>query len=152
MNECDQYKGRLRDLCDGVGRDGRPNPTQQASDRFRDWKVLPRIVVESPSARTAAREASQVGTRLSAIITERTGQIPCGPCKQMIKNLNGMTVDEIRRQSETIVDVIIDNAKKHGKWWIKLGVAAAESVKSDRHRDLIASYLEEACVMEDTDV
>lgn len=40
MNECEQFPGRLRDLCEGRGRDGRGDPPQYAVDAFRAQQGL----------------------------------------------------------------------------------------------------------------
>lgn len=43
FSECEQFPGRLRDLCDGRGRDGRPHPRREHSDNFRKANGLPPI-------------------------------------------------------------------------------------------------------------
>ncbi len=42
-NECTKYPGRLRDLCEGKGRDGRPDPPCYAVDAFRTSEGLSRL-------------------------------------------------------------------------------------------------------------
>ena len=39
--ECEKFPGRLKDLCLGIGLDGRPNPTLKAHAAFREQRGLP---------------------------------------------------------------------------------------------------------------
>lgn len=41
--ECEKFPGRLRDLCEGRGRDGRPNPTRKAANAWRMSEGLPKL-------------------------------------------------------------------------------------------------------------
>ena len=49
--ECDKFPGRLKDLCLGVGLDGRPNPTIDQANAFRHQNSL--TPLERPQPRPA---------------------------------------------------------------------------------------------------
>lgn len=43
MCDCSQFTGRARDLCDGVGHDGRPDPRPEAVASWRAANCSPRF-------------------------------------------------------------------------------------------------------------
>lgn len=48
MCDCSQFSGRARDLCDGVGHDGRPDPRPEASEYWRARNCTTAVVVPGP--------------------------------------------------------------------------------------------------------
>lgn len=155
MDECSELKGRLRDLCYGVGLNGRPNPSQKASDDYRRSIGLDPIVVNSPSVRyvkgkpSPVRSISKIGTNLSKIFKERIAQVPCGDCKAEIEALNLMTPEDVRKDIDNLIDRIVKNAKRNAAWWLKLTVKTVEIVGSEIHTVYIKSCILEACEMEE---
>jgi len=153
-SECDNLHGRPLDLCLGVGRDGRPNPSQDASDRYRAHMGLDPIGVRNPSTRIKSeksRTVSQVGSRLSALFKSRIGAIPCGNCKSAIGTLNTMTTLEIRSHREFIIEQIETNSlTAQTAWWAKV-LAYADSVVTGgmASRAMIGMWIDEAIAAEE---
>lgn len=155
-DECLQFKGRKRDLCEGRGLDGRGNPTQDASNQFRASVGLQPVVVEYPSVaqvipggwQLPEPPKSKIGVHVSEMFQTRIGQVPCGDCKFEIARLNSMTAAEVLGDIDAVTGRIIDNAKRSASWWLKLTVKTLEVCNSDAHADLIKAYLVEACQME----
>jgi len=153
MDECQEQKGRLKDLCYGVGFNGRPNPSQKASDDYRRSIGLDPIVVNSPSVRYVKGKpspvaVSKIGTNLAKIFHDNVGQVPCGDCKAEIERLNTMTVTEVEADTEAIIGRIVSNAKRNAAWWLRLSVKTLEVVHSEIHSEYIKKCLTEACQME----
>ena len=149
MTECEQYKGRLRDLCAGVGFDGRPNPTQGACDRYRATIGLSPIVVQRPSqpnhVLAGKKQVSRIGTRVSTYFKSRIGQTPCGWCKSQIEEMNSLTVEEVLSSKDKRIEDIINNAKKHAPWWLKISIKADEISHIGGAAYLIGLFIDEAC-------
>ena len=58
---CEQFPGRLRDLCEGRGRDGRLDPPPEASHRFRESYGLPPLSVSRyPRARAVECDSATI--------------------------------------------------------------------------------------------
>lgn len=157
MDGCSEHKGRLYDLCTGIGHDGRPNPTQEACDRFRDKHGKDKIEVQNPSApspeRNMARptDRSNVGTLLAKIFKEKVGAVPCSACKQRIASLNQLSVpDIISRRAAIVAEISQSAAKSAPKWWQKAGVIADQFLGTGVTSSLIGSYLDMACAMAST--
>lgn len=99
MNDCEQFKGRLKDLCLGRGLDGRPNPPRKAVRRFREqhgieddgeaWSVsqpsrgLGDVVAKIMHATGIAKVVEYVSGKLTG---KKCG---CG-CKRRQDTLNAM--------------------------------------------------------------
>lgn len=153
--ECEQFRGRKRDLCEGRGFDGRKHPTQQHSDRLRLRFGLDSIEVTigEPTESLPAKPrddlkrmtVSAIGTTLSKIFHDRIGQVPCGDCKAEIARLNTMTATDVMDDIDAIAARIIANAKRNAKWWLKLSVKTLEAVGSELHEQYIKSCIAEAC-------
>lgn len=154
--ECEQFRGRKRDLCEGHGLDGRENPLQQDSDRLRAKFGLEPIVVAEPQAvqvqprGRVVPQASKIGTRIAGYFKTRIGQTPCGWCEEQIEALNGHTASEVRADKETLVEAIIANAKRNAAWWIKIGLKADELFRTGEAAALIGAYIDEACDAEES--
>lgn len=163
--ECKHLKGRMRDLCDGHGYDGRPHPTQEASDSYRDSIGLAPIEVSSPDENTShssgprvmmksspstrdAPSVSQIGTTLSRLFRERVGQVPCGWCKSKIAALNQMTVESVLSRIDTLSREIVQNARKKGSWWVRLTLWADEKGHGGVANAVVRSFIKEACDIE----
>lgn len=89
MCDCSQFSGRARDLCDGVGRDGRPDPQQKAVEAWRR-RNCQRLSVRdgSPHFRGLGDVVAAV-TRVTGIdraVAAVTGK-GCG-CKRRQEKLN----------------------------------------------------------------
>ena len=151
MIECEQYNGRLRDLCAGVGYDGRPNPTQGACDRFRERINKPPIVVTNPAKPSHAKlpkapSVSRIGSVLAQIIADRIGAVPCGKCKAAIVTLNSMTPAEVQLARATIIEDIASRAQKSAPaWWQKALIATDQFLHSGGTELLIGLWIDEAC-------
>jgi len=53
--ECEKFRGRKRDLCEGKGLDGRSNPSQESTDRLRSKHGLDSIIVEESGKRSGRK-------------------------------------------------------------------------------------------------
>jgi len=149
-DECEQYKGRLRDLCAGVGFDGRPNPTQGACDRYRATIGLSPIVVQRPSqpnhVLAGKKQVSRIGSVLAQIIADRIGAVPCGQCKSAIVKLNSMTPAEVQLARATIIADIASRAQKSAPaWWQKALIATDQFLHSGGTEYMIGQWIDEAC-------
>lgn len=152
MEECNHLKGRPYELCTGVGRDGRPNPTQRDSDTYRRKMGLEPIVVQEPTLITSSTPGnkSKIGTNLAALFAEHVGAVPCGECKRAIAFLNSLPLEEVVRSRDTIVAEIYSRALKSAPTWLtKLAVYADKMFTGGTVTTLaIGMWLDEACVME----
>lgn len=152
MSDCEKFegKGRLEDLCLGVGLDGRDNPTQEACDRFRTWAGLQKILVANPGLKQPKiKPVSQIGTRLANIFRDTWGAIPCGNCKQAIAELNGFTVDQVKLNREQWVNVITQNALSAApKYWQKITISADQFLHAGGTEFVIGMHLDKACDLE----
>lgn len=129
MTECGHLHGRPRDLCEGRGMDGRPNPSQRACDAYRAKLGLPPIIVSNPTIPTVVKNeattVSQIGTYLEKLFRKHFGAMPCGRCKARILRLNSMTPDEVLVVQEALVaDIAKDAMKAAPTWWLKIVIAA----------------------------
>lgn len=152
MSECEHLIGRPRDLCEGRGLDGRPNPTQEACDQRRLSMGLPLIVVENPAEPTTkqAPVVSSIGTNLAKLFHDRVGAIPCGRCKREIRNLNSMTAEDVIADRENIIDRIEKASRKASANWLAKLAAKADEVVTDGavKSAIIGMWLDEACEAE----
>jgi len=150
--------GRKIDLCEGRGFDGRQNPLQQDSDRFRAAIGLDPVVVAEPQAiqmaprksRPIVKAVSKIGTRLSKIFHDKWGAIPCGDCKAAILELNGLTVEQVQADRERWVKSITGNATKAATYWQKIAIAADQFLNLGGTEYVIGQCLDEACQSECT--
>jgi len=178
--ECVHLKGRLRDLCEGVGFDGRPNPSQDASDAYRAKIGLTPIVVESPGAVVYVPKpkkpkripktplpplkptVSKIGTRLARIFAEKVAAVPCGDCKNAIVRLNQMTVAEVQAGRDKIIADILSRAARATPTWLKGVAISADQFLSRQFTSigieqtgytgyLIGVYIDRACDEEAVD-
>jgi hypothetical protein len=155
MEDCEGLVGRLLDLCDGVGRDGRPNPTQDACDRFRDSIKKQRIAVINPSAVTAPPFAdgsipiSTIGTHMETLIRKRIGAMPCSRCKARVVRLNLQTIEQAQAgRVELIAEMKKDAVKSAAKWWLKVVAAADQYLDLGGTEYLLNWCLDDALAME----
>jgi hypothetical protein len=128
------------------------------SDDFRASIGLEPIIVAEPQAqqivppRVASRNlsASKIGTRLEKIFHDKWGPIPCGVCKEAIRDLNGLTVGEVSTDRERWVKSITANAAKAApKYWQRLAITANEFLHVGGVEYLIGRYIDEALAAED---
>src|SRR5690606_21696263 len=68
--ECEQFVGRLRDLCEGRGQDGRPDPHPKFVDAFRKQHGLS-ILDPSEKAENFEEEGQDFNTLVSVIEANR---------------------------------------------------------------------------------
>ncbi len=155
--ECLQFKGRSRDLCEGRGLDGRLTPPQIAVDQFRESRGLePIVVTETNFARTipyrqqTRLKVSLIGDRLAKIFAEEWGALPCGKCKNAIVNLNSMTVEQVQANRAKIVSDIASRATQSvPQWWAKVLTSASAFLHLGGTEYLIGKYLDRACRVEE---
>ncbi len=149
MRDCAKYKGRLRDLCEGVGRNGRPNPSQRAIDAFAaKEKFMPATAVDQPAV-VKVPDVSSIGTNLAKIFKDEIAAIPCGECKQRIAKLNQMTASEVQADRANIVKTIASSAARNApSWWQKILVIADQSLGTGFTEDFIGKCLDRACGVE----
>ena len=150
MDECEHLRGRPRDLCYGKGFDGRPNPSQQSSDRYRATIGLSPIVVQRPSqpnhVLAGKKQVSRIGSVLAQIIADRIGAVPCGQCKSAIVKLNSMTPAEVQLARATIIADIASRAQKSAPaWWQKALIATDQFLHSGGTEYMIGQWIDEAC-------
>lgn len=151
--ECQQFKGRFRDLCEGQGLSGRPSPPQHAVDRFRDSHGLERIEViqVTPSVRFSPhrQQKSRIGDRLAKMFASEWGAVPCGECKRAITRLNRMTVEEVvEHRKELIKDIASRASTSLPQYWARILTAADQFVHLGGTEYVIGRYLDQACEQE----
>lgn len=171
-DECKNLKGRLRDLCEGMGLDGRPTPLQEDSDSYRAMINLPPLpIIENivdnknlnckktnrqnrtrvnnePNYIEPVKLLSSIGTNLKAIFARRVGVIPCGWCANKIKQLDSMSYQMVMDSFDLIIYDIYNNAKTQGPWWIKIGIKLDNLTGKQDALRVINECLTEACEME----
>jgi hypothetical protein len=96
---------------------------------------------------TVLPRVSSIGNRLKSIFEDNTGVLPCGACKTIILQLNGMTVDKVLTDKDKITEKIFKNLKQ-----VKLTFIQDLAVKLDikltggaATKFLISMWIEEAC-------
>jgi len=145
-NDCTKYKGRLRDLCEGRGRNGRPNPSQRAIDAFAAKEHLMPATAEETPAVAKKPDVSSIGTNLAKIFKDEIAAIPCGECKQRIAKLNQMTAAEVQADRVNIVTNIASSAARNApSWWQKILVVADQALGTGFTEDFIGTCLDRAC-------
>lgn len=74
MNECEQFPGRMKDLCLGMGLDGRPNPQAKYVAAFREQHGISPLIVNAatPVADQKAWDVSQPARGLGDVIAKVT--------------------------------------------------------------------------------
>ena len=156
MDECLQFVGRLRDLCEGRGLNGRIHPPIQHVNNFRARNKLSPInakqiqaenyAPESPVAKEErVPDASNIGTILAELISQRYHVIPCSGCKNAIVKLNRMKPQEVLEQKQTIVADIASRAGSLKPLWLKLAVWADSMLMTGETHRRIEALLDEAC-------
>lgn len=135
MKLCEKFVGRLRDLCEGTGRDGRPHPSREASDEFRGRYGLaplsddPQVralqlaeegdvaVVATPNPAWNLIPATGPGRELEAIFEQL--EIPykesCG-CAAYARQMDLWGVAGCREHFDEIVERLRMNAEKYTLW------------------------------------
>lgn len=129
---CEQFVGRLRDLCEGRGRDGRPDPIPEVSAQFRiQFGLAP--LSEDPDERS--RQLDEEGVVASANpawnLMPATGpgrkleemfqelkieyQEACG-CAAYARQMDAWGVAGCRENFEEIVKRLRTNAAKYSLW------------------------------------
>jgi hypothetical protein len=156
-DECEQFKGRFRDLCEGRGLDGRLTPPQQAVNLFRDGKGLERIeVTETNFARVSPHrqrpaQVSRIGSRLEKMFADEWGAVPCGDCKRAVLKLNAMTVEQVRSLRSSVVHDISSRASKAvPQWWAKVLTSADQFLHIGGTEYMIGRYVDRACLEEES--
>lgn len=132
-SECEKFPGRLRDLCEGRGREGRPKPLQYAVDAFRLKHGLPPLPALSgtfrfPSSQLQPKPPAEprpkkmmrwpqydpsepppasVGTKLKEIFATLGVQAQgCGGCMATIMAMDAAGVEGCRaRRDEFIAEI-----------------------------------------------
>lgn len=155
MDECLKHKGRLYDLCTGQGHDGRPNPTQDACDRFRGRHNNDRIKVKNPSSPTpkAIRNGdvavSAIGTHMETLIRKRVAAVPCSRCRQRILMLNSHTPDSVASIRDALIkEMVADAAEVAPSWWAKMLVVSDQFLHLGGTQYLLNWCLDDAIAME----
>jgi hypothetical protein len=137
MTECEQFPGRLRDLCEGRGREGRSNPPRYAVDAFRAQHGLARLSDDPEErARQLARiipvpdaaepqayvppvviPADGPGRRLEAIFAQL--QVPYGDdcqCQAYARQMDVWGAEGCRAHFDEIVARLRENAQRYSLW------------------------------------
>lgn len=141
MNDCQEYPGRLYDLCTGTGHDGRPDPPPEAIKHFAENRSLypttnrmrsmePSRKSNHTSATVRAPEVtvSKIGSRLKTKFASWVGAIPCGNCKNEISRLNRLTPEEAAAARDEIINRIEMNAKTATMPWYSRLAAKADGM------------------------
>lgn len=102
-SSCDELPGRLRDLCTGIGHDGRPNPRPQDVEHWHNkvWK--------NEYARPTIGAGHRTGQARTTSTTVRAKDVPCTTCSKprtmstvildaatRVANLAGAAVDFVQ--------------------------------------------------------
>lgn len=95
MTECEKFKGRLRDLCEGHGRDGRPNPPRKYVDAFREQHGITEWTVSQPSRGLGdvvkkITHATGIDKAVEYVAEKVTGKKGGCGCKNRQNSLNAM--------------------------------------------------------------
>jgi len=135
MTICEQFIGRLRDMCEGTGRDGRAHPTREASDEFRARYGLaplsddPQVrasqlaeegdvaVVATPNPTWNAIPATGPGRELEEIFEqmEIAYRESCG-CAAYARQMDLWGVAGCTEHFDEIVERLRTNAAKYSLW------------------------------------
>jgi len=135
MTICEQFIGRLRDLCEGTGRDGRAHPTREASKEFRaQYGLLPlsddpqvrasqlaeegdATFVATPNPAWNLMPATGPGRELEEIFEqlEITYKESCG-CAAYARQMDLWGVEGCLEHFGEIVDRLRTNAAKYTLW------------------------------------
>lgn len=154
--ECEQFKGRYRDLCEGRGLDGRFTPPQHAVNHFRSSKGLGVIVVTEMNTprlsphRQQRPKLSTIGDRLAQIFATKWGALPCGDCKKAIQKLNRMTAEQVRDSRQQIIADIASRASSAmPQYWAKILTSADQFLHLGGTEYVIGQYVDRACQEEE---
>lgn len=165
--DCEQFIGRLKDLCLGYGLNGRPDPTPQAIASFQERAAEGAFAegkmnapCKSHITRTvrtktvsSAQPVSQIGYRLADIFRKEWGAIPCGDCKQALLKLNLMTTAQAQEQRKQIVaDITSRSSTAVPQYWAKILTSADKFLHLGGTEYLIGHYFDRACREEDEHV
>lgn len=125
--ECERFKGRHRDLCEGEGRDGRPNPGLERANNFRRKHGL-ELLTWAPDViagwagqrdsipvsipRTPSKPRGRPGSELKAIFDELGVAIPgCEGCTGTAARMDAAGVIGCREKRAVFLAEIKDRAK-----------------------------------------
>jgi hypothetical protein len=154
--ECEQFKGRYKDLCEGRGLDGRFTPPQHAVDQFRSSKGLDMIVVTEGNTprlsphRQQRPKLSNIGDRLAQMFATEWGALPCGDCKKAIQKLNRMTIEQVRTtRQQVIADIASRASKAVPQYWAKILTSADQFLHLGGTEFVIGRYIDRACQEEE---
>ncbi len=134
MNECEQFRGRLRDLCEGRGRDGRGNPPQYAVDLFRAQQGLPPIAgtrdrLSTEIMQSARSTQSGPGQKLRELLAQLAiaYREDCG-CEPFARQMDDWSIAGCLEHFDEIVHHLRENARKYSFWeHLQSAVKAAAS-------------------------
>lgn len=135
---CEQFPGRLKDLCLGVGLDGRPNPQAKHVAAFREQHGFAPLPARTNAATPVAdhgkpqkpREPKPpqpkgVGTHLKEIFAslgQKYRSEGCG-CNELAGHMNAIGVEGCRREFDELVGLLKEKAKRLN-WWDTLRLGA----------------------------
>lgn len=139
MIECDKFAGRLRDLCEGKGRDGRRDPTAEAIAHFRDniekYPTLKEMNDPNAAPKNKKQKPDHVvkattgpGTELRRIL-HRVGLKPVSSCacESWEFRMNEWGVDGCIEHKSEIVSHL--TTAYHATTWLQCAKAAAMAVR-----------------------
>lgn len=130
LKTCSDLVGRLQDLCDGIGRDGRPNPASLDVMEWRDRFITMGVDVptlEKVKQHFVSRTHSTLGTELlNAFQTALGARIGCGACKTLLLSFNNVdkidlddAEDKIYRASLEIPESVCPREPMAQRAWIR---------------------------------
>jgi len=130
MNECEQFVGRLKDLCLGIGLDGRSAPRLKDANQFRAKHGLePLTETYGPESHHVSivsnRVSGGVGTELHGLLAEIgfAKTKACG-CASMAKTMDSIGIEACKGGfREHILKRLSSESLKHN-WWSLVKVAA----------------------------
>lgn len=122
MTECEQFFGRLLDLCEGRGVDGRPHPPRHAVEQFRAHYGLPPLTAypdpDEPPSDSGTEQNLFPTTGPGAKLEEIFVQIgvpyyeDCG-CRAYARQMDGWGIQGCRERFDEIVTRLRVTADKY---------------------------------------
>lgn len=130
---CEQFPGRLRDLCEGQGRDGRPDPPLNVTQRFRAQYGLSPLSDDPVERSRQLAEESDVIISLSRPSSQELSRGPgrklqdlfqqlaieyredCG-CPAYARQMDAWGVAGCQAHFDEIVERLRSNAAKYCLW------------------------------------
>jgi hypothetical protein len=148
MNVLDQLPSVFKDIYLGTGPGSKKRNGHQYTLAERRGIIARRLRVHESSLSLPITEAdkaevfSGIGDRLKEIIKRERESVPCGPCKEEIKRLNGMTAAGVLSERKELADKIIARGRESKLAWYD---ALAVRLPNWLVRPTVIKWIEEAC-------